>query len=95
MPIQNWEQDNSGDVALTPGGKQPGDIDDLYVHRNGWWQPDFGGASVTLLSPTTEDGVTYDRLQCKVPGGNGITLWIDRKTHHIERIARGDSRNIL
>lgn len=91
MPIQNWEQDNSGDVALTPGGKHPGDIDDLYVHRNGWWQPNFGGASVTLLSPANENGVTYDRLQCKVPGGNGITLWIDRNAHHIERIARGDS----
>jgi hypothetical protein len=96
-PTQDWEQDNDwkpgepGEVLLTPGGKKPGDIDDLYIHRNGWWQPGFGGATITLHSPATEDGVTYDRLGCKVPGGNGFTLWIDRSTHRIDRIVGGNS----
>jgi hypothetical protein len=91
MPTQKWEQDNAGDVLLTPGSKEPSDIDDLYVHRNGWWRPNFGGATITLLPPETTDGVTYDLLQCRVPGGNGFTLWIDRAAHHIDRIANGDS----
>jgi hypothetical protein len=91
MPTSDWAQDDAGDVLLTPGGKEPWDIDDLYVHRNAWWQPNFGGASITLLPPVTEDGVTYDLLQCKVPGGSGFTLWIDRTAHHIDRIASGDS----
>ena len=90
-PTQDWEQDSAGDVALSPGGKQPGDIDDLYIHRNGWWQPGFGGAAVTLLPPATADGGTYDLIACKVPGGHGFTLWIDRRAHHIARIASGES----
>jgi len=49
MPTQNWEQDNAGDVLLTPGGKEPEDIEDLYVPRNGWWDANFGGAEVMLL----------------------------------------------
>ncbi len=94
-PVRDWEQDSAGDVLLTPGGKQAGDIDDLYIHRNGWWEPNFGGATVALLAPVTANGVTYDLLQCKVPGGNGFTLWIDRKAHHIDRIAYGDSATIF
>jgi hypothetical protein len=69
MPGQNWEQDEAGDVLLTPGGKEPGDIDDLYIHRNGWWEASFGGATATLLPPATDEGVTYDLLRIKVPGG--------------------------
>ncbi len=49
MPAQSWEQDNAGDVLLTPGGQEPGDIDDLYVPRNGWGDANFGGAEVMLL----------------------------------------------
>ena len=91
MPAQNWEQDGAGDILLTPGGKSPWDIDDLYLHRNGWWEPDFGGAAVTLLPSTTEGGIPYDLVQFRVPGGNGFTLWINRSTHHIDRIVSGDS----
>lgn len=91
MPMQNWEQDKAGEVLLTPGGKEPGDIDDLYMHRNGWWEPNFGGATIKLLPPATADSVLYDLLQCRVPGGYGFTLWVDRSAHHIDRIVRGDS----
>jgi hypothetical protein len=93
MPAQGWEQDNGSDVMLTPNGKA--DIDDLYVHRNGWWEPNFGGAAVTLLPAATEEGVTYDLVQCRTPGGNGFTLWIDRSAHQIDRIASGDSTTIF
>jgi len=90
-PTQDWEQDEHGNILLTPGGKLPEDIDDLYIHRNGWWEPSFGGAAVMALPPVVEDGVTYDRIVFKVPGGKGFTLWIDRNAHHIARIARGES----
>jgi Aspartyl protease len=91
MPVQSWEQDKAGDVLLTPGGKSPEDIDDLYVHRHGWWDPNFGGATVMLLPSQTDEGVTSDPLQFKVPGGNGFTLWVNRYDHHIDRIVNGDS----
>lgn len=89
MPLQNWEQDAVGDVLLTPGGKEPGEIDDLYIHRNGWWQPNFGGASATLLAPVTENGATYDRIACKPHSGHGFTLLVDRGTHRIIRLQEG------
>ncbi|MGA7157417.1 MAG: aspartyl protease family protein [Acidobacteriaceae bacterium] len=89
MPVEDWEQDDNGDVELTPGGKKPAEIDDLYIHRYGWWEPKFGGAAMTLLAPATESGVTYDVVQCKVPGGSGFALWIDRGEHHIDRIVSG------
>jgi len=95
MPVQSWEQDKAGDVLLTPGGKSPGDIDDLYIHRHGWWEPNFGGAAVTLLPSQTDEGVIYDALEVRVPGGSGFTLWIDRSAHSIERIARGDSVTVF
>ena len=50
-----------------------------------------GSGTISLLPPATEDGVIYDLLQCRVPGGDGFTLWIDRSAHHIDRIVRGDS----
>jgi hypothetical protein len=95
MPVQNWEQDKAGDVLLTPGGKTPGDIDDLYIHRNGWWEPSFGGAVITLLPSQTAEGIAYDLLRCTVPGGNGFTLWINRSAHSIDRITSGDSVTIF
>jgi hypothetical protein len=95
MPVQSWEQDKAGDVLLTPGGKSPGDIDDLYIHRHGWWEPNFGGAAVTLLPSQTDEDVTYDALEVRVPGGSGFTLWIDRSAHSIKRIARGDSVTVF
>jgi hypothetical protein len=49
------------------------------------------GREHDAASPLTEDGVTYDLLQCRVTGGSGFTLWIDRTAHHIDRIASGDS----
>src|SRR6266700_808036 len=94
-PTQDWEQDNFGYVELKPGGKNPGEIDDLYISSNGWWRPNFGGASVSLLSQSTSNGCTYDLLQLRVPGGNGFTLSINRDSHYIERIANSGSTTYL
>jgi len=94
-PAEDWEQDNFGYVELKPGGKNPGEIDDLYISSNGWWRPNFGGASVSLLPQATPNGSTDDVLQFQVPGGNGFTLSINRHTHYIERIANSGSTTYL
>ena len=72
MPTQSWERDKAGDVLLKPGGKVPGDIDDFYIHRRGWWRPKFGDAVVTLLPRKSDQGVTYDALEFRVPGGMAL-----------------------
>ncbi|MBW4040264.1 MAG: PDZ domain-containing protein [Acidobacteria bacterium] len=90
-PHEDWEQDYLGYVQLKPGGKDPSEIDDLYITSNGWWSPHFGGASVSLLQPATDNGKTYDLLQFKVPGGSGFTLWINRRAHQIDRIVSSGS----
>ncbi|MGB6472882.1 MAG: hypothetical protein WBF04_02250 [Candidatus Sulfotelmatobacter sp.] len=66
-PVQDWEQDNFGYVKLKPGGKNAGEIDDLYISRNGWWLPNFGGASVSLPPQASANGSTYDLCNSRCP----------------------------
>jgi hypothetical protein len=40
---------------------------------------------VKVLAPANEQGQSWDRLQFQVPGGHGFTLWINRRTHLIEK----------
>jgi hypothetical protein len=94
-PAQDWEQDNFGYVKLMPGGKNAAEIDDLYIKSNGWWRPNFGGASVSLPPRSSSNGSAYDLLQFKVPGGDDFTLWINRDTHYIEHIANSESTTYL
>lgn len=95
-PAGDWEQDEGGDVRLSPSAKDRGEIDDLYIHRHGWWEPNFGGATIAAQPAQTLEGVTYDPLFCKVPGGGaGFTLWINRSSHHIDRIVGADGSATL
>jgi PDZ domain/Aspartyl protease len=87
----SWQQDDDGDIQLSRAGN-PWQVDDLYLTRHAYWQPNFGGATVTVLDPASEQGVTYDRLQFAVPSGHGFTLWISRSTHFIERITNEQTR---
>lgn len=89
-PKTIWQQDDAGDIRLLPNGID-WQIDDLYLTGRGYWRPNFGGAKVTVLDPTTDQGSTYDRLQFQVPGGRGFTMWIDQKTHLIERVENSSS----
>ena len=81
---QGWKQDDAGDIQLQ-ADSDPSRIDELYLTSHGYWRPNFGGAKVTVLEPTSEQGQSWDRLQFQVPGGHGFTLWINRRTHLIER----------
>ena len=82
---QSWQREDAGDIQLQPG-TTPSQIDELYLTSHGYWRPNFGGAQVKVLEPATEGVATWDRLQFRVPNGNGFTLWINRSTHLIERI---------
>ncbi len=85
-----WQQDDGGDIRLLPSGAD-WQIDDLYLTGRGYWRPNFGGATVTVLDPATEQGSSYDRLQFHVPGGHGFTLWVNQTTHLVERVASGSA----
>ena len=82
---QSWHQNAEGDIQLS-SPTDPVNIDDRYLTSHAYWQPNFGGATVTVLAPQTEGTVTWDRLQFKVPGGKGFTLSINRKTGLLDRI---------
>jgi hypothetical protein len=91
-PQGSWQQDDAGNIRLLPGGAD-WQIDDLYLTSRGYWHPNAGGATVTMLDPATEADATYDRLQFQVKGGHGFTLWINQTTHLMERVAT-DGNNI-
>jgi hypothetical protein len=81
---QSWKQDDAGDVQLQLDS-DPSRIDELYLTSRGYWRSNFGGAKVKVLAPANEQGQSWDRLQFQVPGGHCFTLWINRRTHLIEK----------
>jgi len=82
-----WRQDENGYISLLPAGQWA--TDELYLKRHAYWQANFGGAAVRVMEPATEKDGAFDRLEFRVPGGNGFTLWINRANHFIERIVAG------
>ena len=92
-PAQAWHQDAAGDIQLS-SPSEPADVDDRYLTSRAYWQPNFDGAAVTVLAPKTEGSVMWDRLQFKVPGGNGFTLWINRETGLLDRIEGSSAKQL-
>ena len=90
---QSWKQDDAGDIQLQLDG-DPSRIDELYLTSHGYWRPNFGGAKVKVLASASEQGQSWDRLQFQVPGGHGFTLWINRRTHLIERSDQESMRHL-
>ena len=86
-PMQSWHQDAAGDVQLFDS-TSPDSIDDRYLTRRGYWQPNYGGAVVTVIASQKEGPTTWDRLRFKVPGGSGFTLWINQETGLLDRVER-------
>jgi predicted aspartyl protease len=89
-PERIWRQGDEGYISLLPP-EDSSQVDELYLVRHDYWQPDFGGATVRVLDATTENGVTFDRLQFQVPGGRGFTLWVNRANHFTERVVTDSS----
>jgi hypothetical protein len=92
-PMQAWHQDAAGDIQLS-SSSDPANIDDRYLTSHAYWQPNFGGAAITVLAPQTEGTTTWDRLQFKVPGGKGFTLWINQRTGLLDRIEGSSAKQL-
>jgi hypothetical protein len=88
---EGWHQDADGDIQLS-GSNDPSNVDDRYLTRRAYWQPNFGGAVVKMLSAESEGSESWDRLQFKVPGGRGFVLWINQKTGLLDRMESGDTK---
>jgi hypothetical protein len=47
-----WAKDPSGAVTVQAGGDQRKlAVNEAYRRSNAWWQPDFGGAEVSMKAP--------------------------------------------
>ena len=92
-PAESWHQDAAGDIQLS-SPSDPVNVDDRYLTRHAYWQPNFGGAIVTVLAPKTQSSVTWDLLQFKVPGGKGFTLWVNRATGLLDRIEGSTTKQL-
>jgi Trypsin-like serine proteases, typically periplasmic, contain C-terminal PDZ domain len=91
--LQAWHQNADGDIELS-NASEPADVDDRYLTSHAYWQPKFSGAAVTVLAPQTQGWTTWDRLQFKVPGGKGFTLWINRETGLLDRIEGSSAKQL-
>jgi hypothetical protein len=91
-PAQAWSQNAAGDIQLS-NPADPANIEDRYLTSHSYWQPNFAGATVSALAPHTEGLLTWDRLQFKVPGGKGFSLWINRETGLLDRIEAASHGN--
>jgi len=83
----SWQQDSSGYITVSDDEDSERDaVDDRYLTQRAYWRPDLGGAQVAQLTPSSDSGQTFDRVQIVPRGGRGFTLWIDRSTHLIARV---------
>lgn len=88
----SWEQDANGCILISHDLlSERNAVDDRYLTRRAYWQPEFGGAAVALLPSNGPEQSGYQRVEVKPQGGHGFILWINRQTHLIERVEhRGD-----
>lgn len=94
-PEGAWQRDDEGYISLRPHGDE-WQVDDLYLTRRAYWQPNFGGATARVLESVTEnETVTFDRVEFEVPGGHGFTLWVNHANHLIERVVSDASTTFL
>lgn len=81
-----WRQDRSGQVhPLDSPEADTLTVTDRWLDEHGYC--DLGRRPVALksLSPATEHGAVYDRIDATPPGGRTVTLWIDAASHRLAR----------
>lgn len=81
-----WSQDYAGLVTIdggTSGRLQA--IDQAYLDNLRYLRPDAGGAMVVYAGNRSDAGSTYDVLAVTPPHGSELDLWIDPRTHLVER----------
>ena len=81
-----WSQDTSGQVTYQDGGEQRQDaINEAYRRANMLWRSDRGGAQVTLAEKS-DGGHAYDVLTITPKDGKPFEMWLDTKSHLIDRV---------
>ncbi len=82
-----WSQDYAGLVTIdggTAGRLQA--IDQAYLDNLRYLRPDAGGAVVVYAGQRSAESRQYDVLAVTPPQGSELDLWIDSRTHLIERV---------
>ncbi len=82
-----WSQDNSGQVAVQGADDaRQGAIDDAYRTIHAYWYPERMPAEIVYAGAKTDGVRGFDVLRITPKGGRPFDLWIDAKTHIIDRI---------
>jgi len=82
-----WQKDMSGTVTAQTGGDAVVlAVNDAYRTANKWWQPGFGGATVTSQGEKSDASGRYDVLTVTPKGGKAFEAWFDAKTHLLSKI---------
>ncbi len=69
-----------GDADATRGA-----INESFRVERGWWFPERHAATSQYMGEKAADGRVFDIVQITPEGGRPFALWIDRKTHLIDR----------
>jgi len=96
-----WTRDSGG--AVWVDGSEQGHaaaVNEAFRESYALWTPSHGGATVTLASPQSDAGRTYDVLRVSAPGSVvPFDVWIDRATHlparYVETAAAVTTTTIL
>jgi hypothetical protein len=94
--ISVWTQGNSGvGYVLGDDNAQFGAVDQSFRVARGWWFPTRRPATIEDGGVQQDGDQTFDTVRITPEGGRPFTLWIDQKTHLVDRdIERSEERTI-
>jgi outer membrane lipoprotein-sorting protein len=82
-----WNQDPSGQVATQGGdGARQGAVDTAYRTARAFWFSDRMSAEIDYEGPKVDGAQVFDIVRIVPKGGRPFDMWIDVKTHVIDRI---------
>lgn len=83
----NWRQDYSRGVhALNSPNARAAAVTNAYLNSNGYYKPDFAGASIQCTGSRTERGHAYFVTRITPKGGLPVDQWIDARTFLVDRM---------
>jgi hypothetical protein len=87
-----WGRDLSGAAHRYDSASARGRaITDAWLGRRGWC--DVGSARVWFAYARLEDGRPHDVLIAQPPYGQPVTLWIDSRSHLLDRVEKRENEN--
>jgi hypothetical protein len=93
--VNVWEQPDTG-VAyiLRDADTVLGGADDLYLTARAFWYPDRQAGSMQSLGERAEKGRVFDLVSITPAGGRPVVIWVDHKTHLIERMVQQEAEEL-